>query len=194
MICSQEPKVPISEAESNSVAVDVIAKADEQTSESRKVAEEMAPSEAEVSLKEANPNREEKTVEGDSSVVVESSMTEEQALVDSEVAEHPVEESSEKPSETVASEDVKASAETSETPADAPVAIPTNAPTTLPTDNPIEPSAPIIDTPIAATHASQPKRSTHPDDNSDDEYTSDYLEVSSKRRRRETRSCSFGFW
>lgn len=93
-MCSQEPKAPVSEAESNSVAVDVIAKADEQTSESRKVAEETAPSEAEVSLKEANPNQEEKTVEGNSSVVVESSMTEKQAPMDNEAAEHPVEESS----------------------------------------------------------------------------------------------------
>ena len=192
MMCSQEPKAPVSEAESNSVAVDVIAKADEQTSESRKVAEETAPSEAEVSLKEANPNQEEKTVEGNSSVVVESSMTEKQAPMDNEAAKHPVEESSAKPSETVASKSVGTSVETLGAPADASEANPTEAPARIPTDNLVEPSAPIIDTPVTTTHASQPKRSSHPDDNSDDEYTSDYLEVSSKRRRRETRSCTFG--
>ena len=192
MMCSQEPKAPVSEAESNSVAVDVIAKADEQTSESRKVAEETAPSEAEVSLKEANPNQEEKTVEGNSSVVVESSMTEKQAPVDNEAAKHPVEESSAKPSETVATKSVGTSVETLGAPADASEANPTEAPARIPTDNLVEPSAPIIDTPVTTTHASQPKRSSHPDDNSDDEYTSDYLEVSSKRRRRETRSCTFG--
>ena len=119
-------------------------------------------------------------------------MTEKQAPVDNEAAKHPVEESSAKPSETVASKSVGTSVETLGAPADASEANPTEAPARIPTDNLVEPSAPIIDTPVTTTHASQPKRSSHPDDNSDDEYTSDYLEVSSKRRRRETRSCTFG--
>lgn len=204
-MCSQESKAPASEAESNSAAVDVPANADEQTSEPIKAEEKTAPSEAEVPLKETNPDQEEKTVEGDSAAVAEGSAKEESAPVEGEESvDHPVKELSEKPSEastlekpseTLVSENAGVSAAnpdgaSTENPgvADPSPAEVSDANPGVSTDAPV-PEHP-VDTPTATPHATQSKRSAHVDDNSDDEYTSDYLEVSSKRRRRETRFCS----
>ena len=171
-MCSQESIPPVNEAESHSAALDAVAKSDEQRSESRTPGEEKASLEGVVPLNEANPtHEEEKTVEEDSPVITDMPMKEESV-------KDPVD---------VSSNDQPVSNVSSAMPVESNAAV--EHPVEERMEEPENPSA----VPVPTHHASQPKRSAHLDDNSDDEYTSDYLEVSSKRRRRETRSCICAF-